>query len=594
MSNYLLLVSRGAMTERVRAWVIARKKDETELITRDLDGGVTLTYVARQASDNLVGDSNVIFQGYEVVHADRAIRFGAGGYREALNARRGSLDALLRFKGEGCFVRISWNAKELLVERDLFGVCPALYTAAEDLVAVSDSPFALAKLRSDLGLSRTLDWRSAVARSWTNSMGGQLLSSRTIVREIRYMPFNVTLRVALTELIASELPDSVHSAFPQRAGSYREQLAEAAVQLASVIATLASAAPAGIRMSLSGGLDSRVCLAAGLLSPGMREQMEFSSANRTEAQKRDYAVVRALAEKRRFKLGHRGNVDPRPSDRPRGLPLWLVANVGMYDYVVLPGKWEAHDVPVAIGGHGAEVYKGNYGWRRIRSIAGLIPDKLVANAFFDEAADALVSLGVDALDPHGSEWHYLAYRNAIHGGRFVQSSMLGARPLMMAQMVSLSRSPDNPFPAPKKYEPSIVSDLLICMDKTLAEMPFDDSKKGMSAEYVRTRAAELTPVTAADIVPYAVVGTAADAQKGPSDLVVGLADAWQSRLATSRGRQDLVSETWASVADPELQRLYGGLRTALEDGQTMLRPVDPAMRSAFGKILQFSLLGRNL
>lgn len=133
----------------------------------------------------------------------------------------------------------------------------------------------------------------------------------------------------------------------------------------------------------------------------------------------------------------------------------------------------------SLGGHGAEVYKGNYGWRSI----AMLSSSIKKDSFAVQAIKGLASIGVDCDVPCGSEYHYLAYRNPLHSSRGSILS-LGMRPLLQKSLVSLSYSCANRHPRPAKNRPNIVTDMLLSMGQEFVATQFDKIDKMPSSVYV--------------------------------------------------------------------------------------------------------------
>lgn len=84
------------------------------------------------------------------------------------------------------------------------------------------------------------------------------------------------------------------------------------------------------------------------------------------------------------------------------------------------------------------------------------------------------------------------------------NSLLNVSPILQRELVGLSHSTLNPYPAPLDGSPSVVTDLLIALNPELAIMPFDDPKKNLTEAYVRERSKFLGQVKQVD--PYSVIG----------------------------------------------------------------------------------------
>ncbi|WP_139146457.1 hypothetical protein [Arthrobacter sp. SW1] len=493
MSNYLIVIADERRSKEIQEWaeVLLTKKEEHKTVR--LRAGVHMHYFARDAHSDVQETEGILFKGFAVDYENRAVVFGASGMRDFSNAHPNAsrLDSI-----EGCHITASWAGPEITVRNDLFSVCSLLYTAENDFVAISDSAYILAALRKRFGYANLINSEAALARSWGNSMGGQLLSPDTIVEAIKYAPVGTTLRINFERLInLSVVRQSAASVFELRADSYAESMRLAGQRMASLMQTLSGVSVNAVRLALSGGMDSRVLLAAALLSSSGRAHTAFNCTNSNPSHATDYAVVSEMSEALGFPLGLRStDTEPAAPTTRRvneTLGLWKLANAGIYDFLVLPNYVLNSVGAFSVSGHGAELHKGNYGWRAVQAIAANIVDPSVSAAFLSQTEKALSSLGVNVDSPIGSEWHYLAYRNALHSGQVSTTSMVGIRPLMMRDLVALNRSDVNQHPNPRKGQPSMVNDLLIMLSPEAAAFRFDVARKNMPAEYVESRAQEL-------------------------------------------------------------------------------------------------------
>jgi hypothetical protein len=207
----------------------------------------------------------------------------------------------------------------------------------------------------------------------------------------------------------------------------------------------------------------------------------------------------------------------------------------------------------------------------------------IADAAYQEASAGLHSVGVAAEDPWATEWHYLCYKNVIDFGR---GAMTSFAPLMQQELVGLSRSPLNAYPAPKEGTPSIVTDLLIALHPELALMPFDDHKKNMTSSYVEERSKFLGRV--ARVEPYSVVGDPYAVNYGTPRLFLKLVAArcFEGRF-TPQAIQELVARGYECIP-LEIQKAYRIPKYLVENELT---PISTSSWPGYaaGKIMAFLL-----
>jgi hypothetical protein len=374
-------------------------------------------------------------------------------------------------------------------------------------------------------------------------MASQLLGTSTLINGISFCPPCSKIRINTTKPVAHIEKVLAPDLFLTNTSDYRDSILTGAHRLASVIATLPEIPNTNTTLSLSGGMDSRVCLAAALAHSNHHSLFIQTNKNRQD----DYVVARELG--RQFNFDFKG--PPREETVAKEqVPSWFLSNAGLYDPLSISCV-TSKNICFRIDGGGAEVYKGNYGWRPLSAIkpaavghvsairpaierykaaikpknwgprsmisAGTMLNSFtrlmgsspkveadISEAAYREASEGLRAVGIAAENPWATEWHYLCFRNAIHFGRTTTSSLLGISPLLQRDLVGLSRSSLNAYPAPKEGAPSIVTDLLIALNPELAMMPFDDPKKNMTSAYVLERSKFLGRVT--NIEPYSIVG----------------------------------------------------------------------------------------
>lgn len=334
-------------------------------------------------------------------------------------------------------------------------------------------------------------------RAWKNAMAAQLISPDTVIDGVNMaIPGSVLEYDARLEslMIYREAQGAA------QVGHYADMLNRGALQIARYVATLASL-PALTTLGLSGGLDSRICLAAAQVV-GALPELRIGSL---EARRRDFEIASALAAKAGFELNRPMGDILGDYERLQSFNTWALSCLGIYDPLYSPRNYRARGLSFAISGHGAELYKGNYGWRPLSKLDGYRNNI----AFRNQSAEAVRALGVEPEHPWATEWHYFGYRNAIHSGRFTMSSVLGARPIANRDLLRLAYSGSNIWPAPAKGAPSIVNDILIALSPSLAAVPFDDPAKDMSQEFISARRAALD-VSLDTPAPYKLVGKLTD------------------------------------------------------------------------------------
>lgn len=565
MSGYLLTVVNDAQAQAIAG--LFRPEETHSVQLRDQR---TLVYVSN--SGTVMGSG--IFQGYAVDHLAESMVFAGAGPDKIPDPSR---------PVEGSYFTARIEADEIRCGADSFGFVAMAWFSDSGVMAVSDSFFTLMTVRRQLGLPRTPSIETIRGRMWSNSMSLQQLGRETYCEEVRYATPGTELRYRLDTGTTRELPLDLQQYYTGDLESHSEAITQSAERMVRSMKTFAAAGGI-VSLGLSGGTDSRLCLAAGLAAD-IGDALQVASTNNSTAERpnRDFETAVALSEAFDFPLNssahHTGTLS-----RNDLLAGWASTSLGLYDALYMPQFFRDRPVPAfAVGGQGAEVSKGNYGWRPITAIN--MPPESTA-----QCHRGLAAIGVDPTDPWGSEWHYLAFRNALHSGRGTTSSDYVARPAAQIPLIGLSRSALNDLPAPKKGMPSIIHDVLIKISPALASHAYDDPKKDVSGGYVRTRLGTLGGQLAVDgLTPYAVHGTAHPAR--------GLL---QSHLdiATRAGfTGDLSAKALLPLAAPALAAFDDHISDDIRGHLTSLDPASNARlgaatrpAGAMGKLLALTTL----
>ena len=520
--------------------------------------------------DACVG-SHGYFKGYAIDHDQRAIGFGAAQAPEAEGVN-----------AEGCFVRVRHGDDTTVVTADYFGLMPRFVTSEGGVVAISDSLSSLCEIRRLLGLPVRINEGAVLSRAWENGAADQLHEEQTPIEGIRYcLPSS---RIVITT-DQPELHVTVEFSSPEPeaaalAGSYEELFAEAARRILGVLGGLADLTDTKVALALSGGLDSRTVL-GGFRYLGVAGDVAIGSSPGAEKER---AVAEEVVAHCGLALGAAGSEAMWRPDRLTG---WGMFNAGVYDPLVSPPKLPLGGDTFSLGGHGAEVCKGTYRWKSVRGVARSAG--AVAGPYAEAVARGIAPYGVSPQAASSAEWYNLGYRSPLHTGRFIMSGTFAGRPLLDRGLMLLARSPLNPQPRPRPATPSIISDLLIAFDPTLATVPFAKDIEGLDATYVAGRRARLPGL--GEVPPYATRGVP---QAMPAGVPGFLADRAADRGFTGGMTREAVlrqvDRGWELVPDP-IRSAFLPLRDrALGE---LADPVAASARPAraAGKIMLFALAG---
>lgn len=475
MSGFILLLAPREKTEKISKFFYS---DEVQ--TQNL-GDKTLWFVSNSGK---LQDGE-IFQGYAMNHEKQKFIFsGACGLKEWLDKPL-----------EGSYFFSTVNENEISCRADLYGLMPMVWFSENDIFAISNSYLSIIEIRRVLSLPNEFDPQGVAARLWSNAMGGTQLGRRTYCKNVRYAIPGSKLVVSVRDAQCSEevlnYPEYYSSFFE----SHSEAIELTARRIVSTFKTYDSL-NAAVALAISGGTDSRVCL-AGALKSGIQENIKFGC---NENGLKDYAVAQGLSESFGFELNAPLTVRSSFGGNDQAA-LWAVGSLGVYDQLYAPKVYRKFEsIIFNVGGQGAEMAKGNYGWRKLADI--VMPDEALA-----EGEESLQAMGVDAEDQWSAEWHYIAFRGALHSGRGSVFNDYLSRPAAQLPLVGLSHSRLNDLPAPRKSAKNIVQDVLIKISPELAAYPFDAESKNLSKDYISARLNKLDgPLEADSVEAYSIVG----------------------------------------------------------------------------------------
>ncbi|WP_431695625.1 hypothetical protein [Kocuria rhizophila] len=543
-----------------------------------LGSGWSYSWFSHRARKDVVPEGG-LFTGFAVHEENEVFCFGSSGWRR-------NPQPSPRAELPGCYVRAHWTTRRLTIHGDLYRMMPIFMTAENGLLLVSDSAYALVQLRRRLQLPVTMDHTVARTMLWPNSMAAQLLGSRVLASEVQYVTVGGRIEIDLSVAAARARVKytDVHATFAPRSDSYSSEIRSAAVRIASLVHSVAASGPEHARLALSGGKDSRICLAAALLSPAAGRGAVFSCTNTQPYHRRDYEVVQSLASEFGFSLGSR--LPPDHETRairrfPKPFALWMTDQSLCYFPFKIQSYALAAAGPFSIAGLGSELYKGNYGLRTlpqlIHSLATREPG--AAHAVEEIAGEALRAAGVAPQENQSLEWHYLLLRNALHGGRFAPATKLGLRPLQQASLVGTAKEAGTGRFPELERSGQIPDDLLALLSPALAARPFDKASKNQSPSAVIDRLRRLGgPVSVSEISEYRMLGSAHDVLGGPLRSLARLVPDDVASLRMSRG--DIVP-----VVDAAAERIEGHapapewVRAARAAARTLRDPLIPVAHS---------------
>lgn len=429
-----------------------------------------------------------MFQGYSIDGQSESMTF--------LDASEAQLPDP-RIPAEGSYFTGRYSPDEVLCGADLLGIVQMLWFSAPGITVVSDSFLTLVSLRKLLNLPTTPNERAIVARFWLNSMAGAQLSEETFCSEIHYCLPGTHIRIDVASCTAVPVLLDYRAFYESAFDSHASAVRYSTIRMVRALKAYATAGGL-VSLALSGGIDSRVCLAAALAADIDESLFVGCQKNGTK----DYPIALELSDKFNFKLNRSSPEINGKLVKNDVLAAWSTNSLAVYDQLYMPSHFRERTTPVfAVGGQGAETVKGNFRWRPLDQID-------MPTATLQECQRSLTRIGVDPNHKWGSEWHYLVGRSGLHTGRAILSADYVARPVAQMPLVGLGRSERNELPAPGKDSPSAVFDCLVLLNRDLALQPFDALQKNQPATLVDERLRRLGgPLRLDEIPPFRIYGT---------------------------------------------------------------------------------------
>ncbi|GEL94899.1 hypothetical protein [Cellulomonas composti] len=593
MSNYFTAVVRTDLVTRVEAWLRERGSSPSEEHVERIGPDTTLVVVSAGISDCLAPGR--FFRGTAMSPEHGAIAYGPRGWAALPDEARRDPHGVA-----GTFVLVEWDAAQVVVRRDLTGSVGLAWTSGDGITAASDSLLLLVDLRRWLGLPVTQNTEHLLARAFPNNKGAQQPCEETFVQEVSYAAAGRGLRIPLDTLRGEQdgarLTDRLLDAEVDEVATLRA----AAAFVVRTMTALVRAPHVDVRLSFSGGYDSRVLL-GGALRGGVLAELPVAVVDRDAGHAPDVVAARGVADRYGLVLGDGTRRSKGDELRPDALGTLASTTLGFYDTVFLEPVVQRG--AVGLNGIGAGLLKGGWGWR---SISELLPDaeKFVAEraALRAQSAKGVRAAGGEPGWADASELLYAAFRNGIHGaGVSIAVTMTTLRPLDQVALARLGharvdgRSPRERREAALLYgaQPSRMTGLLALMDPELATLPYETPQKALSPGLVAERlAAAGGPLTPSEIdQPVALLGSPSDVPAGPSQLGLGAAR-HVGFHGPFQGPEllDLARRGAESVEDAQARLVYEGLLRKA-DQHVVRRGVEPRYAGpSLGKLLALAMI----
>ena len=624
MSNYLLAFGKTNYLAEIQTLLNKNEEDCSELTTFELDNGFSILSIDKSANVERSENDVTFFRGWFQDHNSKSIVLGQTGFNQWRDKQSSnSIDSAY----EGCYVFANFKNGKLTVRNDLFSYLPVVHFETKELFVCSDSLYILSQVRKALGLPCKLNQNVMYSRAWTHGLACAVMSNDTQIQGVRLLSPGKHIEVCLRKKLYSPTyllqtknvvkSMDLKSLFSVEFDNYKDAIRDAATKMAQSTMSMLHLENVMIKFGLSGGLDSRVILAAVLQKPELFRKIAIKT-NTHPSRKGDFDIVEKLANE--FDFEFNDNEKLRLHKRKHSLEtnkiesrfsLWILSSMGLFDMMYLHDSYWPKPYIIDMGGHGAESIKGTFSPmkfedyikpKKVSSKAkfsrnGLrhIRDSKEANTVHDairgELTRALGSNGID-LDEYASiQWHYLSYKSPIANGRFLDCSSIGIRPFIQHSLFALSISEINPFIHAKRGDPTMLHDMLILLNPELAAIDFENKKSNISEEYIQSRLDALGGrLQLLDNQHYAIYGKISDLENGPPDIFLNMVprifvedeDVKTSILKT-------MESVWSSIQDDNLRKVYQSAYEAAKERLTDPEYYPPSAGTPAAKIISHIL-----
>ena len=592
MSNYAIAYGNAKKIDALKA-ALPAPASTSEIIHEVVSDQLAFLSISKDGHCARTESGLLFFKGWFQDHTSRSVVLGSRGLAEW--TKQVGESKVFRNEGlEGAYVLASVADEVFTVRNDLFSYMPVLYFKETDLFVCSDSLYVLSKMRKHLALPCTLNKRVMHTRSWIHGLACAPMSNQTQIEEINLLSPGKHIELHPSRAFFSSnhtiwnkrflRETKLRTLFKCEYTHYTSALRNATMQFAERIHAIANLDDVLVNVAISGGLDSRVILAALLSDSIDLDHIDFKT-NTHPTRAGDFAVVERLSQRFGFNVN-----DPdkaRNHRRKHGLQLtkmndraalWVLSSMGLFDMTYFHDSYFPHPYIIDVGGHGAESMKGTFS---AHVFSDLIKRKEVTkkalfsrhglrhirkakkankrhDSIHSELSTALASCGIHLDEPGSFDWHYLSYKSPIANGRFLDRSAFGLRPFIKRDLFALSVANINPFLNAKSAAPGMVHDMLILLNPELAGFEFEHSKNNISQEYIDSRLEALGgPLDLSNIRPYTAYGSLKDLTNGPPDTFVEMVEhCFPAHDSDKASILAAMEHVWSSLTDPEVISAY--------------------------------------
>ena len=627
MSNYLMAFGSTESIGRIYFTLKQSQKDYSEISVEKVSESFSMLSVSKDEFLQRDLDSVFFFKGWFQDHVSQSIVLGGNGFQKwtESNPIRSSTSGE---EFEGAYISACFQNETLCIRNDLFSYLPVIYFCDEELFICSDSMYIISKLRTSLGIPCKLNKKVIHSRSWTHGLACSVMSNQSQINGVELLSPGKHIEIQLKKKLFSsrrvlQTKNYIKSSylkqiFNVKFKNYKQAIRDAATTLAQSTISILHIEEVLIKFGLSGGLDSRVILAAVLQKPELIEKITITT-NTHPSRKRDFDIVKKLSDEFNFPFNDENKIKAHKKKYSLEIEkiddrfsLWVLSSMGLFDMMYLHETYWPTPHIIEMGGHGAESIKGTFASAKFEdyikpkkvnnkakfSRKGLtyLRESKKVNTFHDairlELSDALLSSGINIDEVAAIQWHYLSYKSPIANGRYLDRSSIGIRPFIQHSLFALSISKINPFLNAERGEPNLLHDMLILLNPELAGIGFENEKDNLSKKYIKSRLEELGGrLTLLENQPYTVFGKISDMRNGPPSTFLEIVEHnFKSEESDNISILDALEHAWEGIICQSVKKAYQGTyetaKERLVDSDNYL----PSAGTPAAKIISVALL----
>lgn len=621
ISNYLVAIGKSNSVETLFKIFDEKGGSDSEISMHEIKNGYSILSISKSEKFEKLDDSFIFFRGWFQDHETKSIVIGQNGFCEWLQNKPIS-DLTKEY--EGCYFATTVSDEEIRISNDVFSYLPVIYFSNDDLIVCSDSMYMISRVRKFLKLPCELNKTVMHSRAWTHGFACALLSNNTLIQDVNILSPGKYLSIKISkdkneldfQNALGELP--LRELFSVDFENYTEAIRDATIKMAQSTLSLLHIDNVLIKFGLSGGLDSRVILAA-LLQHRERLNRISIGTNPHPSRRADYDIVRKLSNIYNFSFNddeiikeHRKKYSLTNKKIQDKFALWVLSWMGLFDMTYFRDRYWDHPFVIEMGGHGAETLKGTWASKNLRSLNLRIDysgtdDEINKStnrykSIHSVLENTLKSSGIDLDESDSIQWLHLCFRSPIQNGRFIDTSAIAIRPFIQQSLFALSTSDINPFKhdkhknweleSSKVKEPTMLHDMLILLNPELAAIDFENGNYNVTDEYIESRLKELGGMIELDITEnYSIFGALDEIKNGPPDCFINMVEhQFEGGMSDLNSIAKFMEKVWENISDSEVKSAYNSAYEMAKERLNNPGAYVPNAGTPAAKIISLSLL----